>query len=123
MKCFTPIRVSNLSVVHSRLGAIAVPFGLEEKNKFQPDINEIAQKISSRTRMIIFNSPNNPTGTVFNNAALEGIAKLAVKHDLWVLSDEIYARICSAANTNPFRCCPAWWIAPSSSMAFPRASR
>ena len=75
------------------LGAIAVPFGLEEKNKFQPDINEIAQKISSRTRMIIFNSPNNPTGTVFSNAALEGITKLAVKHDLWVLSDEIYARI------------------------------
>src|SRR6266849_6487218 len=55
------------------LGAIAVPFGLEEKNKFQPDIHEIAQKISSRTRMIIFNSPNNPTGTVFSNAALEEI--------------------------------------------------
>ncbi len=75
------------------LGASAVPFGLEEKNKFQPDINEIAQKISPRTRMIIFNSPNNPTGTVFSNAALEEIAKLAVKQDLWVLSDEIYARI------------------------------
>ena len=75
------------------LGASAVPFGLEEKNKFQPDILEIAQKISPRTRMIIFNSPNNPTGTVFSNAALEEIAKLAVKHDLWVLSDEIYARI------------------------------
>jgi aspartate/methionine/tyrosine aminotransferase len=75
------------------LGAIAVPFGLEEKNKFQPDIHEIGQKISPRTRMIIFNSPNNPTGTVFSGAALEGIAKLAVKHDLWVLSDEIYARI------------------------------
>ena len=75
------------------LAAAAVPFGLEEKNKFQPDINEIARKISPRTRMIIFNSPNNPTGTVFSNAALEEIAKLAVKHDLWVLSDEIYARI------------------------------
>jgi aspartate/methionine/tyrosine aminotransferase len=75
------------------LGATAVPFGLEEKNKFQPDSNEIAQKISARTRMIIFNSPNNPTGTVFSKAALEEIAKLAVKHDLWVLSDEIYARI------------------------------
>ena len=75
------------------LGASAVPFGLEEKNKFQPDIREISQKISPRTRMIIFNSPNNPTGTVFSNAALEEIAKLAVKHDLWVLSDEIYARI------------------------------
>ncbi len=75
------------------LGAAAVPFGLEGKNKFQPDIREIGRKISPRTRMIIFNSPNNPTGTVFSNSALEEIAKLAVKHDLWVLSDEIYARI------------------------------
>jgi aspartate/methionine/tyrosine aminotransferase len=75
------------------LGAMAVPFGLEEKNKFQPDLREIAQKISPRTRMIIFNSPNNPTGTVFSKAVLEEIAKLAVQHDLWVLSDEIYARI------------------------------
>ena len=75
------------------LGAAAIPFGLEEKHKFQPDINEIEQKISPRTRMIIFNSPNNPTGTVFSRAALEEIAKLAVRHDLWVLSDEIYARI------------------------------
>jgi aspartate/methionine/tyrosine aminotransferase len=75
------------------LGAVAVPFGLEEKNKFQPDINEIARKITPRTRMLIFNSPNNPTGTVFSDAALDEIAKLAVKHDLWVLADEIYARI------------------------------
>jgi aspartate/methionine/tyrosine aminotransferase len=75
------------------LGAVAVPFGLEERNKFQPDLREIAQKISPRTRMIIFNSPNNPTGTVFSHAALGEIAKLAVEHDLWVLSDEIYARI------------------------------
>jgi aspartate aminotransferase len=75
------------------LGATAVPFGLEEKNKFQPDIDEIARKISPRTSMIIFNSPNNPTGTVFSNLALHRIAELAVKHDLWVLSDEIYARI------------------------------
>jgi aspartate aminotransferase len=75
------------------LGAVAVPFGLEEKNKFQPDTGEIARKITPRTRMLIFNSPNNPTGTVFSNAALEEIAKLAVKHDLWVLADEIYARI------------------------------
>jgi aspartate aminotransferase len=75
------------------LGAVAVPFGLEEKNKFQPDIAEIARKITPRTRVLIFNSPNNPTGTVFSNAALDEIAKLAVKHDLWVLADEIYARI------------------------------
>src|SRR5207302_2743299 len=72
------------------LGATAVPFGLEEKNKFQPDVDEIARKITPRTTMLIFNSPNNPTGTVFSDAVLEKLAELATKHDLWVLSDEVY---------------------------------
>ena len=75
------------------LGAKAVPFGLEEKNHFQPDMDEIAAKITPRTSVLIFNSPNNPTGTVFSDAALQRLAELAVKHDLWILSDEIYARI------------------------------
>jgi aspartate aminotransferase len=75
------------------LGATAVPFGLEEKNKFQPDMKEIAAKITPKTRVLIFNSPNNPTGTVFSDETLQQIADLAVKHDLWVISDEIYARI------------------------------
>jgi aspartate aminotransferase len=75
------------------LDAKPVPFFLEERNQFQPDIAEIASKITSRTRVLIFNSPNNPTGTVFSNATLEKLAALAVKHDLWVVSDEIYARI------------------------------
>jgi len=75
------------------LGATAVPFFLEEKNQFQPDIAEIAAKISPRTKVLIFNSPNNPTGTVVSDAALAQCAELAAKHDLWVLSDEIYARI------------------------------
>jgi aspartate aminotransferase len=75
------------------LGATAVPYGLEEKNKFQPDVEEIASKITPRTTMLIFNSPNNPTGTVFSEAVLEKLAALATKHDLWVLADEIYARI------------------------------
>ena len=75
------------------LGATPVTFGLEEKNKFQPDVDEIARKVTPRTTMLIFNSPNNPTGTVFSDAAMEKLAGLARKHDLWVLSDEIYARI------------------------------
>ena len=75
------------------LGATAVPFGLEEKNKFQPDVDEIARKITPRTTMLIFNSPNNPTGTVFSDGVLERLAELAAKHDLWVLADEVYARI------------------------------
>jgi aspartate/methionine/tyrosine aminotransferase len=43
--------------------------------------------------MLIFNSPNNPTGTVLSDVVLEKLAALAAKHDLWVLADEIYARI------------------------------
>src|SRR5438309_5862027 len=75
------------------LGAKAVPFFLEEKNQFQPDLHEIAAKISPRTKVLIFNSPNNPTGTVFSDATLAQIAELAIRHDLWVIADEIYARI------------------------------
>jgi aspartate aminotransferase len=88
------------------LGATAVPFGLEERNKFQPAIDEIARKITPRTSMIIFNSPNNPTGTVFSNLALQRIAELAVKHDLWVLSDEIYARILFSGEYKSIRTLP-----------------
>jgi aspartate aminotransferase len=75
------------------LGAKAVPYALREENKFQPDLAEIAAKVTSKTRMLIFNSPNNPTGTVFSDAAISQIAELAKKHDLWVIADEIYARI------------------------------
>jgi len=75
------------------LGATAIPFGLEEKNNFQPDLQEIAAKITPRTSVLIFNSPNNPTGTVFSRETLQQLADLARKHDLWVLADEIYARI------------------------------
>jgi aspartate aminotransferase len=75
------------------LGAKAVPFSLREENQFQPDLREIAAKITPQTRMLIFNSPNNPTGTVFPERVLQGLASLAIEHDLWVLSDEIYARI------------------------------
>jgi aspartate aminotransferase len=75
------------------LGAIPVPFTLSARNHFQPDTAEVASKITPRTRMLITNSPGNPTGTVYTDAAQRALAELAVKHDLWVLSDEIYARI------------------------------
>jgi aspartate/methionine/tyrosine aminotransferase len=75
------------------LGAVPVPFELSSRNHFQPDPSEIAAKITRRTRMMITNSPGNPTGTVYSDAVQRSLAELAVKHDLWVLSDEIYARI------------------------------
>jgi len=75
------------------LGAKAISYALLEKNGFQPDVSEIVGKISPKTRMLIFNSPNNPTGTVFSEGILAQLAKLAREHDLWVVADEIYARI------------------------------
>ncbi|HEY6769768.1 MAG TPA: pyridoxal phosphate-dependent aminotransferase [Candidatus Sulfotelmatobacter sp.] len=75
------------------LGAIPVPFELTAGNHFQPDLAEIAAKITPCTRMLLTNSPGNPTGTVYTDDVQRGLAELAVKYDLWVLSDEIYARI------------------------------
>jgi aspartate aminotransferase len=75
------------------LGAVPVPFELSTRNNFQPDLDEIAAKITRRTRMLLTNSPGNPTGTVYAGEIQRGLAELAVKHDLWVLSDEIYARV------------------------------
>jgi aspartate aminotransferase len=75
------------------LGAVPVPFTLSARNQFQPDPAEVTRKVTSRTRMLLTNSPGNPTGTVYTDAVQRALAELAVKHDLWVLSDEIYARI------------------------------
>ncbi len=75
------------------LCAVPVPFGLRARNQFQPDPAEVVSKITPRTRMMILNSPGNPTGTVYTDAVQQALAEIAVKHDLWVLSDEIYARI------------------------------
>ncbi len=75
------------------LGGIPVPFVLSDKNYLQPDPQEVADRITSRTKILITNSPSNPTGTVYTDEVQRQMAELAVKHDLLVLSDEIYARI------------------------------
>src|SRR5205823_6021126 len=64
-----------------------------ERNRLQPDPDEIAAKITPRTKILITNSPANPTGTVYGDVIQRRMAELAVEHDLLVLSDEIYARI------------------------------
>jgi aspartate/methionine/tyrosine aminotransferase len=70
-----------------------VDYTLLEDSGFQPDPEEIEEKITGRTKMIIVASPSNPTGGVTRKDALEKIAELAIKHDLLVLSDEIYEKI------------------------------
>ncbi|MEP0821514.1 MAG: pyridoxal phosphate-dependent aminotransferase [Ignavibacterium sp.] len=74
-------------------GATAVPLRLREDKRFSFDVGELRSKITNRTRMIIVNSPHNPTGGVIPKKDLHEIAELALEHDIWVLSDEIYSRI------------------------------
>jgi len=75
------------------LGGVPVPFELAERNQLQPDPDEVASKITPRTKILITNSPSNPTGTVYTDRVQRRMAELAAQHDLYVLSDEIYARI------------------------------
>jgi aspartate aminotransferase len=75
------------------LGGVPVPFELSAHNHLQPDPDELAAKITPRSKILITNSPGNPTGTVYTDEVQRRLAKLAVKHDLLVLSDEIYARV------------------------------
>ena len=75
------------------LGATPVPVPIRMENDFRLDVDELESLITSKTRLLIVNSPANPTGGVLTRADLTRVAELAVEHDLWVLADEIYARI------------------------------
>jgi len=74
-------------------GGTPVPVRLDEAKEFRFDLNELARCIMPRTKMIVINSPQNPTGGVLNLDDLKRIADLARKHDLLILSDEIYSEI------------------------------
>jgi len=74
-------------------GAKAVPIPLREELDFRFDVDELKSKITPRTRLIIINSPHNPTGGVLGEDDIRAIAALAQEHDIIVLSDEIYENI------------------------------
>ena len=76
------------------VGAVARPVAIREAADFRMDLDEVAGLITPRTRMIIINSPQNPTGGVLTDADLDRLAELAIAHDLLVFSDEIYSEIC-----------------------------
>ncbi len=75
------------------LGATPRPLKLAEENAFSFDIQDLEALVSDKTKLLIINSPQNPTGGVLSASDLDAIAELAVKHDFWVLSDEIYSKI------------------------------
>jgi N-succinyldiaminopimelate aminotransferase len=73
-------------------GGTRVPVTLRPPS-FRPDLDQLGAKITARTRLILLNTPHNPTGTVFTHEELGQIARLAVEHDLLVITDEVYEHL------------------------------
>ena len=75
-------------------GAVPVPIHLRESRAFNFDPQELADKITARTRLLILNSPHNPTGGVIPRQDMEAIAEILRRHEqVWVFADEIYGRL------------------------------
>jgi aspartate aminotransferase len=75
------------------LGASPVPVRLREERNFRMDLEELAALVTPRTRLLILNTPQNPTGGVLTREDVEFVARLAQEHDLLVVADEIYSQI------------------------------
>ena len=84
-----PIYESMISFVGGR----SVPYGFREEHDFDVDVGEIIDKITDRTRLVILNSPHNPTGGVIPRESVAALAKALADRDLFILSDEIYSRL------------------------------
>lgn len=79
---------------HARLaGAVPVPYELRANRQFLPDLDALEKRITPRTRAIVVNSPSNPTGGLFPRSTVERIVALADRHDLLIISDEVYEHI------------------------------
>jgi aspartate/methionine/tyrosine aminotransferase len=79
--------------VVSFVGATPVSLRLREENQFRFLVDELKALITPKTRMVVINSPQNPTGGVLTRDDLEAIVDLAKRHDFWIMADEIYSRI------------------------------
>lgn len=75
------------------IGVKPVPIRLREENQFRLDVEELVSLVTPKTKMIVINSPQNPTGSVLTEEDLRAIADISIKNDIIVLSDEIYSRI------------------------------
>jgi aspartate/methionine/tyrosine aminotransferase len=75
------------------LGGTPIALPLRAEAGFRPDVDELRSLVGPRTRLLVINSPSNPSGEVLTPADLEGIAAVAIEHDLVVITDEIYSRL------------------------------
>lgn len=80
--------------IMAKLGAVARYYHLDQENDWQPSVEEIASLINERTRAIILINPNNPTGSITPDETTRKILALAEKHELVVISDEVYRELC-----------------------------
>ena len=75
-------------------GGTPVHYLCDEQADWNPDLQDMEKKITSRTKALVIINPNNPTGAVYSREVLEGIVEIARKHQLMILADEIYDRLC-----------------------------
>jgi aspartate/methionine/tyrosine aminotransferase len=90
------------------VGAKAVPIQLREELDFRLDVNELKSLISDRTKLIILNSPQNPTGGVLGKQDVKDIADVIGDRDIMVLSDEIYSRLLFEGDHHSIMSLPDW---------------
>ncbi len=90
------------------VGGKAVPIPLREELQFRLDVDQLKRLISDRTRLIIINSPQNPTGGVLEKSDIDGIAEAIGDRDIMVLSDEIYSRLLFEGQHQSIMSLPDW---------------
>jgi N-succinyldiaminopimelate aminotransferase len=89
-------------------GGVRVPVTLRAPD-FRLDVDRLRAAISSRTRLILLNSPHNPTGTVLTRSELEAVAEVAIAHDLIVVTDEVYEHLVYDGEHVPIATLPGMW--------------
>jgi arginine:pyruvate transaminase len=85
-------------------GGVPVAVPLDPDNGFHPNLSALEAAITPRTKALLLNSPSNPTGAVFTSDEIVAIGQLCKKHDLWIVSDEVYASLIYGNHvfTSPF---------------------
>jgi len=74
-------------------GAVPVTYTLSEERGYELDLDQVAERVTDRTKAMVIVSPNNPTGSVLSEKTLKGLAKLAIERDLLIIADEVYERL------------------------------
>jgi N-succinyldiaminopimelate aminotransferase len=89
-------------------GGVRVPVTLRAPD-FRLDVERLRAAVSSRTRLILLNSPHNPTGTVLTRSELQAVADVAIEHDLFVVTDEVYEHLVYDGEHVPIATLPGMW--------------